>query len=495
MMARKDERGWNLFRRGDGQWVLQYRTAPGNWSETRVPREHGAERAAEQYARVWLDEYTKQVAERPIVNKIADERPTIRDLAEKWLELRNKDPKLSAATRTQNASNMRRHVLAYPKIADAPIADLGSGALREWLREVRDHGRLKLRTTTKYDERPGRGGKWIKTGEPLAPYTTRNVVNTLSAFFNDAMAEQWVDLPANPMHHPGVRKEIPGAETRAGTVIYLSRPAVEKLLAAKTTPEHRRVRYLLAATSGLRDGEIAGLRFEDVDVDAGTVNVDKSLAEKGAEGWATLGKVKTKGSERLLPLHPLAARALRAWKAAGWAHFIGRQPNASDPVFPNDKGEAHRPASAGLLRADLAAADLPTLFRDKYPIDFHSLRRSFYTWLKAARVEGDTVRMLMGHSGGSVGERHYGAKELERMRAAVETIVLDLSMAQVFVLPVRAAGGSDRTPKTEGLTAVLTAGLTAARSKERGQSPMIPTERDTSLELATFGLGRVRESP
>jgi integrase len=494
MMAKKDERGWNLFRRGDGQWVLQYRTAPGNWSETRVPREHRTERAAEQYARAWLHEYTKQVAERPSVNKIADERPTIRDLAEKWLELRDKDPKLSAATRTQNASNMRRHVLAYPKIADAPIADLGSGALREWLREVRDHGRLKLRTTTKDDDRPGRGGQWVKTGEPLAPYTTRNVVNTLSAFFNDAMAEQWVDLPANPMHHPGVRKEIPDAETRAGTVIYLSRPAVEKLLAAMTTPEHRRLRYLLAATSGLRDGEIAGLRFEDVDFDAASVNVNKSLAEKGVEGWATLSKVKTKESKRLLPLHPLASRALRAWRAAGWARLVGRQPNASDPVFPNDKGESHRPASADLLRADLAAAQLPTLFQSKHPFDFHSLRRSFYTWLRAAGVESDTVKMLMGHSGGSVGERHYGAKELQRMRAAVETIVLDLSTAQVIALPVRAAGGSDRTPKAEGLTAVFTAGLTAGRSKGGGQSSMIPLERDTSLELATFGLGSRRST-
>jgi hypothetical protein len=198
--------------------------------------------------------------------------------------------------------------------------------------------------------------------------------------------------------------------------------------------------------------------------------------------------------ERLLPLHPLASRALRAWKAAGWARLVGRQPNTSDPVFPNDKGKAHRPASAGLLRADLAAADLPTLFRDKYPIDFHSLRRSFYTWLRAARVEGDTVKMLMGHSGGSVGERHYGAKELERMRAAVETLVLDLSTAQVIALPVRAAAGSNRTPKTEGLTAVFTAGLTAARSNGGGQSSTISMERDTSLELATFGLGSRRST-
>jgi hypothetical protein len=159
-----------------------------------VPREHRSEKAAERYALAWLHEYLQQLGERPVLPPAPeDERrgKTIRDLADKWIELRENDPKLSAAMRTQNASNVRRHVLTYPKVADVPIVELGSGALREWLREVRDHGRLKLQASGE-GEHPGRGGKWIKTGQPLAAYTTRNVVNTLTAFFDDAMAEEWV---------------------------------------------------------------------------------------------------------------------------------------------------------------------------------------------------------------------------------------------------------------------------------------------------------------
>jgi integrase len=49
------------------------------------------------------------------------------------------------------------------------------------------------------------------------------------------------------------------------------------------------------------------------------------------------------------------------------------------------------------------------------------MRRSFYTWLRAAGVDADTVKMLMGHSGGSVGEIHYAAKDLERMTATTHS--------------------------------------------------------------------------
>jgi integrase len=80
---------------------------------------------------------------------------------------------------------------------------------------------------------------------------------------------------------------------------------------------------------------------------------------------------------------------------------------------------AYRPLSAALLREDLESARLSPLFQGKHPYDFHALRRSFYTWLRAAEVESDTVKMLMGHSGGDLGERRYGAKDLERIRAVV----------------------------------------------------------------------------
>jgi hypothetical protein len=109
-MNEKNDRGWNLYERGDGQRVLQYRTAPGKWRETRVPREHRTERAAERYALTWIHEYRKNLGERPALPPEADEdRPTIRRLADRWLDLGDRNPKLSPATRKQH-----RTTLAHP---------------------------------------------------------------------------------------------------------------------------------------------------------------------------------------------------------------------------------------------------------------------------------------------------------------------------------------------------------------------------------------------
>ncbi len=487
-MSTKDDRGWNLFRRGDGQWILQYRTRPGRWSETRVPREHRTERAAERYASTWLHEYQMRIGEQPIAPVVHDQRPTIRSLAKEWLELSERNPKLSPATRKQHASCMAIHVLAYPEIADVPIAELGPATLRAWLRKVRDNGKVRRQWETREGERV----RTFVRGGPLAPFTCRNVVNSLTAFFADTLAEEWVNLPANPMKHEAVRREVPEAVTLAGkhTIVHFSRPVAERLLSG-AAPEWRRVRTLLAVTSGMAEGELSGLRLDDLDLDdaAPIVRVTKALALEGDRGWATLRKTKTDNRVRVLPLHSLAARALRAWKVAGWVRWVGRHPTPTDALFPNELGEPWRPDMAAMLRADLRAAGLPDTY-EGHPYTAHATRRSFSTWLREAGVDVETRDRLMGHSAGSVGERHYTAMTpavLARLRAAIESIQLDLSNGEVIALPMRAVGGVVLGPQAAGLTAGFTAALTAGRSKGAGNPQSFPA-RPAGLEPATRGL-------
>jgi integrase len=211
------------------------------------------------------------------------------------------------------------------------------------------------------------------------------------------------------------------------------------------------VRWLLALTSGLAEGELAGLKLDDLALDAPipTVKVTKALRLKGDDGWASMGATKTDnrvrvlplhpGAVRVLPLHPGAVRALRAWRATGWAQYVGRAPKGHDALFPNSAGESWRPDSAPLLRADLVAAGLPDTY-EGHPYTAHATRRSFATWLTEAGVPSDTVKRLMGHAAEGVTAQHYAAQNLETLAAAVAKIELDLSGGggKVIALPVRA---------------------------------------------------------
>jgi integrase len=66
--------------------------------------------------------------------------------------------------------------------------------------------------------------------------------------------------------------------------------------------------YILAVTTGLRQGELLGLKWDDVDLDTGTLQVRRSLTT--AKGGPVLSAPKTKGSRRSVKLSQTALEAL-----------------------------------------------------------------------------------------------------------------------------------------------------------------------------------------
>jgi hypothetical protein len=210
-MARNEDQGWNIYQRSDGQWVLQYRRAPGNWRERGIPRAEHTERRPSAGRSCGSPSTGRPRAPGPC----SLSRTRTRDRRSATSRATG-SPSVSATQSSrprssQNDSNIDTHVLPHGEVADAPIADLGPAVLRAWVRKVRDLG-LVIRT-----KKMGSDGKDVvrETRGPLAPMTVRNVVGTLTQFFDDAMAEEWTEITANPMRHPGVRKEIPEGVTRA----------------------------------------------------------------------------------------------------------------------------------------------------------------------------------------------------------------------------------------------------------------------------------------
>jgi len=239
------------------------------------------------------------------------------------------------------------------------------------------------------------------TAEGLAPLTVRNVVKALGMFLKIVRVRELdPKLTCNPVRDAfEAGLELPSK--RRAAPIFLTSEDASKLLS--TAPEPRRTRYAAALLSGLRDGELAGLTWGDVDLSAGLLHVRRACALRGG-----VRQTKTLASTRSVPIHPDLAWRLRGLAVA----------DSAAPVFARN-GKTHRPDSARLLRADLASAGVVL-----EGATFHALRRSFATWLEAAGVGHETIERLMGHEPRSVLGRHYAATSLAVLREAIDRIAI-----------------------------------------------------------------------
>jgi integrase len=235
------------------------------------------------------------------------------------------------------------------------------------------------------------------------------------------------------LRDPHVLRQLPEAGNRAREVIFLPIEYAQKLVDSPAIELRRRVRYMIAFCTGLRDGEIAGLTWNDLAITAEIpyLRVDKAVALYGHNGRIAEQSPKTSDSARRVPLHPELRKALEEWKRDGWELFMGRSRSDADYVFPSNRKQQYmaarnqmsRPDSPALLRADLEALNLPT-HEGGQPFTFHATRRSFATWLTDAGVADADIKRLMGHTANDVTHKFYTAAVLKRLREAVVRISL-----------------------------------------------------------------------
>lgn len=151
--------------------------------------------------------------------------------------------------------------------------------------------------------------------------------------------------------------------------------------------------YVLALYTGMRQGELLGLRWNDIALDAGAIQVTRSL-QISRDGYR-LGDPKTESSRRHLPLVPAAVDALRAHRVRQHTERLGRGAAWEDHglVFANALGRPVTPSSlrGRSFRPLLDAAGLP-------PVRFHDLRHTAATLLLLQGVHAKVVSEMLGHA-------------------------------------------------------------------------------------------------
>lgn len=182
----------------------------------------------------------------------------------------------------------------------------------------------------------------------------------------------------------------------------LSADEARRLIAALDT--RWKPLFTLAVTLGLRQSELLGLRWRDVDLDAGTLRVRSQLqamkpddpdagAVRLTPTWA-LAELKTKRSRRTLPIPAPVLASLKAHRHAQLHERLlaGGRWHHLDMVFSSTVGTPIDAANLRKIhRQAVNDAGLPDLH-------FHDLRRSASSIMSALGIPPGTVQAMLGHT-------------------------------------------------------------------------------------------------
>lgn len=177
-----------------------------------------------------------------------------------------------------------------------------------------------------------------------------------------------------------------------------------------TVPLQHRVFFTLAIYGGLRRGELGALTWQDIDYDAKTVTINKSVARR--DSGQIVKAPKTEHSYRTITLPDECFTDLRRWQfeqmslrlklGSAWH---GNQDLEQTTIFMQDDGAMMDISSArrrflSILKRYNDGCDKE---EDKLPIiKLHDLRHTMATLLMAEGCDIKTIQTRMGHSKASV---------------------------------------------------------------------------------------------
>src|SRR5215216_4926040 len=152
--------------------------------------------------------------------------------------------------------------------------------------------------------------------------------------------------------------------------------------------------YMLAVTTGMRQGELLGLKWEDIDFEAGTLQVRRTLSTRAGRGFS-FSPPKTAKGRRSIKLPKVAKRSLKKHRKAQLEERMKLAGLWEDNglVFATRLGTP-------MGRQELVMRSFkPLLKKASLPdIRFHDLRHTCATLLLGKGVHAKFVQELLGHA-------------------------------------------------------------------------------------------------
>jgi integrase len=237
--------------------------------------------------------------------------------------------------------------------------------------------------------------------------------------FKHARRFKWI--PTNPCED--VRKPKYKVKVRAFT-------GIEVATLANFADPATALLIRTAASTGLRFGELAGLEWDQVDLEIGALRVAKQFTH-GA--WADL---KTINSRRGIPLAKELVKALKIHRLRTKGVLVFPGPSGAPLDYHNWRARVWLP----LLVSTGQDEDHPK--RVAIAGTFHMLRHFFVTAMLQSGVDMKTAQTLAGHHSAAFTVDQYAdavPQQLEEAGEKVATVLLNASGSILVAAPKRAA--------------------------------------------------------
>ena len=253
-----------------------------------------------------------------------------------------------------------------------------------------------------------------RTGKPSAKKTLRDYLQVATQIFRFAIQSRVLDY--NPAEFAKVPRSAPQTVRRA-----LSETEREWI---ETTPHRARTAAMIMLYAGLRRGEVAALTWRDINLEAKTITVNKSVTYKG-DAPQSIKSPKTAAGTRVIPIPDKLSAYLSDLPRTNLlvvTSVSGKQMSESAwkrlwDSYITTLNETHGFHAKGRSKHD--PRGLPITIE---PFTPHCLRHTYCTMLYEAGIDVLVAMRLMGHSDVKTTLGIYTHLSRERTSASVSLL-------------------------------------------------------------------------
>lgn len=347
-----------MSKRANGEGSI-YQRADGRWSgATYVLRTDGGRVRRQVYGKTRAETATKlrqMIAKTEAGIPLAVEAWTVESYGRHWLE-NIVGPRLRPASLSSYEGTLRLHIV--------PVL-----------------GKVQLRKLQPAQVRALLG---TKQREGLSPRSVQIVHSTLRSILAEAVRDELVERNvAALVRAPQQVKEEVQPWSPEEAAVFLSTAGAHRL----------GTMFSVGVAVGLRRGELLGLRWEDVDLEAGTLRVQQTVQRLAGYGLV-FGPPKSNRSGRTIPLPQASLQTLRQHRLGQAAERLATGPGWTDSglVFTSTVGTVVEPRNLSRLFDQLIVQAGVRRIR------FHDLRHTCASLLLAQGVPPRVVMEVLGHS-------------------------------------------------------------------------------------------------